>query len=304
MRRPPRLASAALAALALALPRAAHAFPHVVQAGETLAQIAERLYGRIQLEKVLVAANSLDADGGTPIVAGMRLEVPAVGHYRVEAGETWATLARRLLGDAERADVLAAANEAMPWVAPADGAEIVVPYNLRYIVGQTDTLVGIAQKFLGEKDKAWVLDRYNQRKGQGLHRGDVLLVPLTELPLTEAGRAEAAGAEAAVRGQAGGGTREAQRKAESEIPRLLADVRGGRYVDAVARGVRLLALGELTKPQLASIHRELTEAYVALDAGGLAASSCAAWRENDPRARLDPAALSPKILAACSRGGP
>jgi hypothetical protein len=66
----------------------------------------------------------------------------------------------------------------------------------------------------------------------------------------------------------------------------------------------MLSLGDLTKPQLGIIHRQLTEAYEALDARGLAAGSCAAWRANDPRARLDPLVLSPKIMAACSKGQP
>jgi hypothetical protein len=281
----------------------AGAFTHVVQKTETLAQIAERTYGRIQYEKILVAANALDAHGGSSIVAGQRLEIPAVGYYRVSAGETWASMAKQLLGDGDvaRATVFAQANDTMPWIPPSDGAEIVVPYNLRYIVGQSDTIVTIAQRFTGDKDKAWMLDQYNHLKGQPLRRGDIVLVPLDNLPLTEAGKAEAAAAEAAVRSQGAGTTREVQRKVDVEIPVLLSDVRGGRYVDALTRGVKMLALGDLTKQQLGLIHRQLTEAYVALDARGLAASSCAAWRANDPKARLDPVVLSPKILAACSK---
>ena len=46
----------------------AAAFTHIVQKTETLAQIAERTYGRIQYENILVAANALDAQGGSPIV--------------------------------------------------------------------------------------------------------------------------------------------------------------------------------------------------------------------------------------------
>jgi hypothetical protein len=298
---------AALCVAAIALLSAnAGAFTHVVQKAETLAQIAERTYGRIQYEKILVAANALDAQGGTPIVAGQRLEIPALGYYRVTAGETWASLAKQLLGDGDvaRATAFAQANDTMPWIAPSDGAEIVVPYNLRYIVTQSDNIVTIAQRFTGDKEKAWLLDQYNHLKGQPLRRGDVILVPLVNLPLTEAGKAEAATAEAAVRNQAAGTTREAQRKVDAEIPVLLSDVRGGRYVEALARGVRMLALADLTKQQLGIIHRQLTEAYVALDARGLAASSCAAWRANDPKARLDPLVLSPKILAACSKGQP
>jgi hypothetical protein len=294
----------ACAALLGCVARHATAFTHVVQKNETLAQIAERTYGRIQYEKVLVAANALDAQGGSPIVAGERLEIPALDHYRVGSGDSWQGLAKQLLGDPERATVLAQSNDTQPWIPPADGAEIIVPYNLRYIATQVDTIVTIAQKFTGEKEKAWALDQYNHLKGQPVRRGDVILVPLTSLPLTEAGKAEAAAADTTLRSQAAGGAREAQRKVESEMPVLLGDIRGGRYVEAITRGGKLLALGELTKPQHALIHRQLTEAYAALDAHGLAAAACAAWRDSDPRARLDPVILSPKIMTACSRAQP
>jgi hypothetical protein len=283
------------------LPGKARAFIHVVQKTETLAQIAERTYGRIQYEKILVAANALDAQGGSPIVPGQRLEVPAVDHYRIAAGDTWPELAKQLLGDSDRAPVLAEANDAVAWIAPAEGAEIVVPYNLRYIAASTDNIVTIAQKFTGEKNKAYMLDRYNHLQGQPVRRADVILIPLTNLPLTDAGKIEALAAEAAARSQAAGAAREAQRKVDAETPLLLADVRSGRYVDAVTRGVRMLAQGELTKPEIAYIHRQLAEAYTALDAPGLGAASCQAWQKNDPKARLDPVATSPKVLAVCAK---
>ena len=45
----------------------ASAFTHIVKSGETLAQIADRLYGESRLEVVLVGANALDVQGGTVI---------------------------------------------------------------------------------------------------------------------------------------------------------------------------------------------------------------------------------------------
>src|SRR5690606_23661835 len=108
----------------------AAAFTHVVQKGDTLAGIAERYYGRIQYEQLLVAANLLDSQGGSPIRPGMRLEIPALGHRRVHKTDTWASLAQELLGQASRSDVLAIANGTNPWLPPPNGAEIVVPYNL------------------------------------------------------------------------------------------------------------------------------------------------------------------------------
>jgi hypothetical protein len=289
--------------VACTLGRHAAAFTHIVQKTETLAQIAERTYGRIQFESILVAANALESQGGSPIVPGQRLEIPALDHRIVNAGDTWPALALALLGDADRATVFARANGTMPWIPPPEGAEIVVPYNLRYIASEKDNIVTIAQKFT-EKEKAWMLDQYNKLKGQPIRRGDEVLIPLVDLPLTPAGRAEAAAADAAARTQAHGLTREVQRKVDLDMPVLLADVRGGRYVDAVTLGVKLLALGELTKAQLGLIQRQLTEACAALDAQGLAAAACASWRENDPKARLDPIMLSPKIMGACLKGQP
>ncbi|WP_050429795.1 LysM peptidoglycan-binding domain-containing protein [Chondromyces crocatus] len=297
------IAAFSLLSAALASSDAAVAFPHVVRSGETLAQIAERVYGRVQMEQVLVAANGLDTGSGVPITPGLRLEIPAVGHRRVRGGETWASLAEELLGAADRSDVLALSNDSMPWIEPADGQEILVPYNLRYVVGQTDTLLSVAYRFLGERDKAWMLDKYNHLKQKPLRRGTVILVPITQLPLTAAGREEASSSGALVRSEGAGQVREAQRRADAEIPLLVSDVRNGRYIDAVVRGNKVLGFGELATQQIATVQRQLVEAYVALDAGGLAETACGAWRKADPRAILDPVEISPKILRVCTTPG-
>ncbi len=276
------------------------AFIHVVKPGETLASIAERIYGRIQYEKLLVTANALEAQGGTRIVPGMRLEVPAVTHRQVRIGDTWSSLASRLLGSPDRADALAFANNSKPWLAPEEQAEIRVPYNLRLIVSSSnETITHIAYKFLGNKKKAWLLDRYNHLKGKSLHRGDVLLIPLTELPLTPAGRAEAKTASLARMSEAAGDARAAQNAVEAELPSLNADIRSGRYVDAISRGTTLLGRGPLTRSQKTTIHFRLLEAYVAVGAQGRAKAHCQAWKKTDPKMTLDPLRHSPKILAAC-----
>jgi phage tail protein X len=279
----------------------AEAFTHVVTEKDTLASIAERYYGRIQFEKLLVAANDLDARGGSPIVRGLRLEVPALGHRVVRQGETWESLAAELLGSAKRSDVLSMANDSSPWLTPAEGAEIVVPFNLRVLPDAGATLVTIAYRFYGDMNRAWVLDRYNFLNGKKLEPGDVVLVPLTELPLTEQGKQAASASAGAACSQAQGNVRSAQKKVAQELPALLSDVRSGRYVDAVARASRFLASAELSEPQIGTVHRQLLEAYVALEAPGLAAASCAEWLKRDPGARLSPVDLSPKILSACGQ---
>jgi hypothetical protein len=277
----------------------ARAFTHTVMPGDTLASIAEKYYGKIQYEHVLVAANLLDLEGGSSITRGMRLEVPALSHRTIVRGDTWDALAAELLGWATRSDVLSLSNDSKPWLLPEEGAEIIIPYNLRVIVRAQESLVGIALKFMGDMNKAWILDRYNKLDGHGLEPGRVLLVPLTELPLTDAGKKAAARDAGSVCSEAAGGVLRTQRRIAQELPLLIADVRAGRYVDAVARGSRFIATGALAESQLAVVHRQLVEAYVALDATGLAQAACEEWKKRDPRARLDPVEFSPKILRAC-----
>jgi phage tail protein X len=268
---------------------------------DTLASIAERYYGRLQFEKLLVAANDLDARGGSPIVRGMCLEVPALGHRVVRQGETWDSLAAELLGSPKRSDVLSLANDSSPWLTPEEGAEIIVPFNLRVLPDTGDTLITIAYRFYGDMNRAWVLDRYNALDGRKLQPGDVVLVPLTELPLSEAGKLAARASAGAACSQAQGETRSVQKKVAQELPALLADIRSGRYVDAVARGTRFLASAELSEPQIALVQRQLLEAYVALEAPGLATAACGEWLKRSPQVTLSPVDLSPKILAVCGR---
>ena len=226
---------------ALAASGDAGAFQHIVKPGETLAQVADRVYGDAKLETVLVGANALDVQGGTVISPGMRLEVPAPGHHTVIQGETWADLALYWLGtsDMARNELLAHSNKGVPWVPPVEGQEIEIPAVVTYIAGEGETVNSIAARFWADGARGWELNTYNRREGVGVRRGEVVLVPMPGLRLTEAGRAEARAA-AERDGASGGMALELQRKADSELPQLLADVRYGRYAEAVARGNRLL----------------------------------------------------------------
>ena len=130
-----RLVVSLTLALLVFTPRGARAFTHIVLPGETLAQIAARVYGDPKLEYVLAGANALDVVGGSAIVPGMRLEIPAPSYHHVVANETWYALALAWLGDPKRCDPLASANGGQSWVAPEEGREVVVPAVLSIIAG-------------------------------------------------------------------------------------------------------------------------------------------------------------------------
>ncbi len=280
------------------------AFIHVVQPGDTLASIAETFYGKIQHERLLVSANGLDVQGGIRIVPGMRLEVPALAYLRVSQGQTWKGLAQELLGGEHRAHLLAEANDSKAWLPPPIDAEIIVPYNLRFVTTGNETIVGLAYRFLGDRKKAWALDQYNGREGRRLTRGEVVLIPIVDIALTDKGRRAAEAARAMENLQFGGSARAAQAAVARDMDRLERDTSLGHYVQAVQRGTAFLERGKLMKKQRARIHRLLLEAYVALEARGLAKQSCAEWMEEDPKASLDPVMMSPKLIEACQQTQP
>jgi hypothetical protein len=278
----------------------ARAFPLVVQPGDTLAGIAQRVYGRVEYEGLLVSANGLEAHGGIPIVAGMRLEVPALAYRRVAPGDTWPALATALLGSPARAPTLAFANGGKPWLAPTENSEIIVPYNLRFVAEGGENVSDVAERFLGDRKHIWTLAGYNGIQDVVLEPGQLLLIPLTDLRLTAEGERVA---RQALEGWGGlGGERRAEQAAAgAELPALFADVRSGRYAEAVARGVALLVGSSLTTPQRASVNRQLLEAYAALGATGRAAEACHEWQLAAPRAPIDPIVMSPKLVAACAQ---
>jgi LysM repeat protein len=289
----------ALVVFVCALSPSAGAFVHVVRPKETLADIAKKVYGDASREGLLAGANALDVQGGSAIVPGMHLQIPTCDFHRVTERETWPSLARDFLGDDQRADPLARANDAVAWVAPSPGQEVRIPYVLTYIAAEGDTTIAVARRYLGDPNRAWEIDAYNGRKQWKLLRGDVVLVPISNLDLSDMGRDEAARWEPA-RPETAGRAMLEQQRAAVEVTSLLSEVRAGRYVDAVARGNRLLGRqSELTHAQLASTQRALVDAYVALDATGPATLACDAWLKLEPSVTLDPVYVSPKVRAAC-----
>jgi LysM repeat protein len=291
----------ALAPLVFAFAPSAGAFTHVVKPGETLAQIAARVYGDARKESLLAGANALDAGGGSAIVPGMRLEIPAPTHHKVAPGETWTSMSLTWLGDARRAEVLARANRAVSWIQPVDGLEVEIPAVVAHIVSAGESSTSLAARYWGDGNRGWELNAFNGRPEAVMHRGDIILVPLTDLALTDAGRAEGKTAIERTLSEVDFARLTAQRSADSELPRLLLDVRKGQYVEGVALANRILGSGELTRPQLAVLYRVLLEAYAALEAPAAAHEACASLRANDPNPRFDSTSTSPKIRAACPR---
>lgn len=296
MKKAPRLR---VAALCLLTSLTASAFPYIVREGDTLAKLAERFYGKLPYERVIVAANRLDIGGSMKMEPGMLLEIPALSFYRVAKDDTWKTIATRFLGDEDRAVFLSENNGSHPWLEPELGRVIRLPFHLSISLTGQESLSTLSYRFLGGTKHAFALSQYNGLKDGKLQKGDILMIPLTDLPLTPEAQTLAKDAARRLVAEAEGDATGRSRAAQKGLEELAAMVRSGRYVSAVALYGERLTLAELSEAEKARALLLLTEAYVALDALGLAKTSCARYREINPEADFDPVQTSPKILAAC-----
>ena len=268
-------------------------FVHIVRPGETLASIAQTYYGNPKRENVLVAENGLTDQGGSAIVEGMRLVLPTVHYYRVKAGDTWRALAERYYGDPARAAVLIKANQAKPGNAPDEGAELLIPYPVRHVLKQAESLLSVAEQYYPNREDQRLFRSFNLGKGR-LVRGHILLVPLFDLVLSDEGRARleaATGARVEI-----GEIRSAQAQIDHQLPLLRASVQEGRFVEAVMLGNQLLGSGQLTGYQEISIQRELATAYLALSREDLAVQAFSEALKKQPDLELDSVRTSPRVL--------
>lgn len=276
----------------------ANSFVHVVRSGETLASIAQRYYGDPRRESVLVAENGLSEHGGSAIVVGLRLVIPWVDHHIVEEGQTWAGIAEHYYGNVSRQFLLVTVNDGTNGEQPAIGAELLIPYPLRHVAGQNANLRRIGGTFFpdGGADSVRMLRRFNGMRGLRPARGQVVLIPLSDLSLSEEGRRvieEATGEQIE-----GGQVRELQQQIEARVPELGEHVRRGRFAEAVSVGNQLLGAGQLTGNQMVSIQRKLGTAYVALGRPDLAIAAFSAALALQQDLELDVARTSPTVLRA------
>jgi len=288
----------ALLLASLVAPSAA-AFPHVVHTGDTLARIAQRYYGKMTLERVLSTANALDGARAATLFPGMILEIPALTYVTVSQGDTWKSLAVEHLGHEDRSFLLAEINGQKPWIDPELGQIVRLPYNLSWRASGEESLATLAYRFLGSTKHAYRLVTYNDLDEDGPEKGQVLLIPLSELPLTAEGQAAARLAAAHLLEQGESERYLRQKTSDHALREVALDVRAGRYIPALDKGIRLLEAGQLPEPSRAEVHRLLLETFVALGSVAAARTSCQSYLDSAPEPELDPLLVSPKILEAC-----
>lgn len=265
---------------------------HQVRPGETVASIAEHYYGDSSREALLVAANVLNVQANLSIVPGMRIMVPSVGYYRVQAGDTWLHIAQREMGAGSRALYLAQVNNANALVPPAPGSVLRVPYLLRYVLLGDELLADIVRRYEGDRVTIPFILEFNHLSSSRMQRGQVVMLPIADLTLREEPVCESAAPLAAANA--------VQRQVDHDIPALASLVAHGQYVEAVALGSHLARSGPLSIAQRVEVDRSLAEALCALERTDLASEAFRDALEADHTLSLDENTTSPKVLEAFS----
>lgn len=291
-----RTVAAAFTLLLVAAP--SHAFPYIVRQGDSLARIAQRMYGDPHLESVLATANALDRMGGMPLTPGMRLDVPADMSFKAQRGDTWATLAERWLGAESHAAELASANQGVPWVPPEAGQTVRVFAVLTHIAGPRDFVSAVAKRYGMDPKTSWKLATYNQHSGDDLAPGELIYIPLAHLSLSDEARALLA--ETSEAGMRAAAADIATRPQPEEAHELLRRLRAGEWAGAIElaqRFARVPGAGGASARALG--YRTLLEAYASSGELARARGACSGWKQN---AKVDPSAtwLSPQLRALCA----
>jgi LysM repeat protein len=149
------------------------------QPGETLADVAERAYGREELAAWIAAENQLPPNT-RPASATLRL--PSASAHEVVAGETWGSLAALALGREDLAAELAALNGSLESAEPGVGEIVALPALVRVRLAAGDSLARVSRRFYGNPDQALLIARLNEiRDPSRVVPGQEVLVPVAHL---------------------------------------------------------------------------------------------------------------------------
>lgn len=283
---------------AITLSPVAHALNHVAREGETIIQLAKRYYGNSDLSMVIRAANGfVHPDDGT-LTPGEWVTIPETTPYQFQTGDTWETIANKYLASPERGIFLAKLNNYEDDTVPQEGTLIRIPYHLRHIFAANENLKSVTRLYYGRKGSTQFLQDYNLTRKKRFNRGEVLLVPLTDIAFTEE---EQKRIEEERKHCFQNSDVDAQNQARDAIVRIKKSFENGDYIQMLSLAQQVLGRGKLTVPQLIGVHNYLAFTYVALGEDRLAFQSFEKALELEPGMELSPITTSPKIRKVFKR---
>jgi phage tail protein X len=267
---------------------------HTVRADDTLDVLAAEYYGKRDFAVFVMLANGIEHPRA--LKPGDKLTIPTAWKYRVVAGDTLDALATRYLGDARRAEFLAAFNGLAADASLADDDELTIPFHATHVAADREDLASIAAAFYRDSTKAEMLRRYNNRPtGKPLKKGETLIVPIADVharvPIDrDAERREAK-------------RRQMTARAIEQLARAETAWRAGDYADVKAALLSDLDLDYVEADIAARVAVLLGGAYVAFGDRDSAMAQLKRAHERKPELVLRADEYSPKICDVWRRVG-
>ncbi|RMH36810.1 MAG: LysM peptidoglycan-binding domain-containing protein [Deltaproteobacteria bacterium] len=267
-----------------------------VRKGDTLELLAAEYYGDRQHAVFIMKANGMTHP--RKLKPGERLRIPIQRELTTEAGDTFAELAERYMGDARRAEFLAAFNNLPAGTTLPAGLRLFVPFHVTHTAQATETLESIAAAYLGDRDKASLLKRYNFTDADQLERGDKIVIPIFNVRVRRE-RLPAIDDQSAARERR---RHEMEQLAERALPAARAALREGDFA-AIKKALVELDLDYLPSDLAADVGILLGTAYMAFDDEDSARAVFEKALARAPDRALSAYDHSPKVRALWTRLG-
>jgi nucleoid-associated protein YgaU len=132
---------------------------YTVQSGDTLANIAQTLYGNSSEWTLIVDANP----GINPndLLIGQQLQIPFGLQYTVQSGDTLANIAQTFYGDSNQWTLIQNANPTVDPTKLQVGQQLLIQFGQQYAVQSGDTLIRLAEQFYGNGNQSTVIQSAN-----------------------------------------------------------------------------------------------------------------------------------------------
>jgi len=283
--------------LSLALPARAEVTrtkTHVVRKGDTLALLAAEFYGNRRYAVFIMVENRMKHP--RKLRPGERISIPIGYDITAQGGETWASLAKKYLGSAKRAEFLAHSNGTKVGGTLAAGVKIRIPMRVIHEAASTESLAMIAAAYLGDRRKAELLREYNVLEGDTIPKGKRIEVPIEHVHVRSGQTPDAAARK-----------REAKRKrvqvlAERHLDDAYDAWRAGKY-DIVTAKLAPLETEYVDADTAAQIGVLLGRAHIAFGNKSAAKQAFERALKRQPTKILSPRDISPTVLAVWKQAG-
>jgi LysM repeat protein len=264
--------------------------------GDTLELLAAEYYGDRQHAVFIMKANNLTHP--RKLRAGERIKIPIQREITASVGDTLEGISDEYMGDARRAEFLAAFNNMSADATITAGQRIVIPFHVTHKAAARETVESIAAAYLGDSKKAALLRRYNFTEQEALAVDEKLVIPIfnvrvrpEKLPPPDPGSTER---EARLR--------EMEEKAALALPNARAAWRSGEY-GRVKKLLVEIDLDYLPPDTAVDVGILLASTYIAYDDDDSAFAKFENVLRRKPGHAIDPEQASPKVREIWKKAG-